>query len=122
MTADEIRELTPSVYETAGCGKRLGERGTEDQWMRFLALRATVAIVGHLDRLATVLEGDAVADLATLGAGADPEARNRLIGAVYRARRAGKPVELSVDDAVALLNCVVRAGGGETAGAEEDRT
>jgi hypothetical protein len=121
-TADEIRELTPSVYEAEGCGTRLGEASTADHWMRFLALRASVAIAGHLDRTATVLEGDAVDDLDATGSGADLEVRNRLIGAVYRARRAGAPVELSVDDAVALLNCVVRADVGETGGAEEDRT
>ena len=59
LTADEIREITPTPYMVGGCEHRLEERGLpngEDSWIGLLTLRAGVAIAGHLDRIATALE------------------------------------------------------------------
>jgi hypothetical protein len=111
MIADELRELTPSVYETEGCGKRLGETATEDRWMRYLALRAKVAVAGHLDRIATALEG--VGDPVPAPAGLIAF-RDHLADAIARAKHNGGPVpvaavDLDAESSDALLAVVERA-------------
>ncbi len=88
-SADELREMTPSL-EMIEASESRAKRGQDEAiWVGHQTLRIALAVAGNLDRIATALEEEAaIADAALeqRPAGSNDELRDRLVGAIQQAR------------------------------------